>query len=100
MDLPHKTIPVQIFESVFLFALFAVILILNVRLEKFRLGLPVYMVAYGIWRYFAEFMRGDDRGGFFIRIFTPSQFTSVLLVAVGILLGVILYKRYYARSRS
>ncbi|MBP1588482.1 MAG: prolipoprotein diacylglyceryl transferase [Clostridia bacterium] len=100
VDLPHKTIPVQIFESVFLFALFAVILILNVRLVKFRLGLPVYMVAYGIWRYFAEFMRGDDRGGFFIRIFTPSQFTSVLLVAGGILLGVILYKRYYARSRS
>ena len=100
VDLPYKTIPVQIFESVFLFALFAVIMTLNVRREQFRLGLPIYMVAYGIWRYFAEFMRGDDRGEFFIKIFTPSQFTSILLTAGGLALGIVLYKRYYAKNGS
>ncbi|MBR5059369.1 MAG: prolipoprotein diacylglyceryl transferase [Clostridia bacterium] len=97
VDLPYKTIPVQIFESVFLFLLFAAVLILNVKVERFKLGMPVYMVAYGIWRYFAEFMRGDDRGASFIKIFTPSQFIAILFVAGGILLGVILYKRYYAK---
>lgn len=48
------------------------------------------MIAYGIWRFFAEYMRGDDRGEFFIKSLTPSQGTSILLVLGGIALILIL----------
>ena len=71
----------------------------NMKKERFLFGMPVYMVSYGIWRYFAEFLRDDDRGEFFIKIFTPSQFTSILLVAGGVALFLILYNKYYGRKK-
>lgn len=85
-----KRLPVQLFETAFLLVLFAFIFILILKKDDFIYGLPSYMIAYGIWRYFAEFMRGDDRGEFFIKIFTPSQGTSILLIIGGIALLIIL----------
>lgn len=93
-----KRLPVQLFESAFLFVLFGVILFLNLKKKDFRFGMPVYMIGYGIWRYFIEFLRDDDRGEFFIKIFTPSQFTSVLMVIGGIAIGVFLYRKYYVKK--
>ena len=99
VGMDHKTIPVQLMESAFLFLLFGVIMFFNMKKERFLFGMPVYMVSYGIWRYFAEFLRDDDRGEFFIKIFTPSQFTSILLVAGGVTLFLILYNKYYGRKK-
>lgn len=78
-----KYVPTQLFEAIFLFLLFA-FLFINAR-SKGRFNLPIYMGAYGIWRFVLEFVRNDYRGtiGFAI---TPSQFISILMVvgAVGV----------------
>ena len=76
-------VPTQLFEAIFLFLLFA-FLFINAR-SKGRFNLPIYMGAYGAWRFVLEFVRNDYRGtiGFAI---TPSQFISILMVvgAVGV----------------
>ncbi len=77
------TVPIQLFEALFLFALFGV---LSYRVLKGKDdGLPLYMILYGVWRFFIEYARGDDRGETFIRFLTPSQLTAILLVAGGVL---------------
>lgn len=88
-DLGYKVIPVQLFESLFLFALTG-FLVWRVLKNK-RGNLPLYMAAYGVWRFFAEYLRDDDRGASIISFFTPSQFISVLLVLGAIALWLILY---------
>lgn len=81
-----KMVPVQLFESIFLFILAAVLIVLffkNKGKHKFPL-MPVYCVGYGIWRFFIEFARTDDRGNTFIPFLTPSQLIALLLIAVGV----------------
>ena len=97
-DMDYNTIPVQLFESGFLFLLFGIIMFLNMKKPDFKFGLVIYTVSYGIWRYFAEYMRGDDRGEFIIKCFTPSQFSSLVIIAIGIILALILYKIYYGKN--
>ncbi len=85
-----KVIPVQLYEALFLFALSALFLILFKRGKKYLL--PSYMMAYAVWRFIAELLRGDYRGATVVDFFTPSQFISVLLLAGGlVLLGIELY---------
>ncbi|MDA3931323.1 MAG: prolipoprotein diacylglyceryl transferase [Tenericutes bacterium] len=79
--------PTQLFESAFLFILFVA---LN-KVKSFKtIELEVYLIAYGTWRFFLEFIRGDDRGSLFgfisteYTVFpTPSQYISVLMVVFG-----------------
>lgn len=97
-----KRLPVQLYESAFLFALFAAIMILNMKKDRWVMGMPIYLISYGIWRFLAEqFLRGDisERGGKILGLF-PSQFISVFLVIGGIVLGVILYRKYYAKKKA
>ncbi|MFP4478038.1 MAG: prolipoprotein diacylglyceryl transferase [Candidatus Izemoplasmatales bacterium] len=82
--------PTQLFESAFLFILF---IALN-KVKSFKtIELEVYLIAYGTWRFLLEFIRGDERGSLFGFIYTeynvfptPSQYISVLMVALGIYL--------------
>ena len=46
--------------------------------------LPIYMVAYGLWRFVAEYLRADDRGATVVDFLSPSQLISVLLIAGGL----------------
>lgn len=69
-----KLVPTQLIESAFLFALTAALL-LFVRKRR----LVFYLYAYGTYRFFAEFWRGDNRGAL-VPFMSPSQFTSVLFV--------------------
>jgi len=79
--------PTQLFESAFLFILFAALH----NIEKFKtMELEVYLIGYGTWRFLIEFIRGDDRGVLLplvtteYNIFpTPSQFLSVIMIIVG-----------------
>jgi prolipoprotein diacylglyceryltransferase len=67
-----------------------VLLILFKKGKKYEM--PIYMMAYAVWRFVAELMRNDYRGATVVDFLTPSQFISVLLLAGGlILLGIELY---------
>lgn len=73
--------PTQLFEAVFEFVLF--VILMASRKKTGRYQTEIYMIAYGVFRFFLEFLRGDDRGstGFFL---SPAQFFCVLLVLAGV----------------
>jgi phosphatidylglycerol:prolipoprotein diacylglycerol transferase len=82
--------PTQLFESIFLFALF---IALNTVKPFKTIEVEVYLIGYGIWRILIEFIRGDDRGAllsFFSTAYnqfpTPSQYLSLGMVVLGIIL--------------
>ena len=92
-----KVVPVQLFEALFLFALFAALLVLLWRVGKYVM--PAYMAAYGVWRFFIEYARGDERGDTLVSFLSPSQLTALVLIVGGILLFVI-EKKYYSNKRE
>ncbi len=73
-----KVIPVQLFESLFLFAVSAILIIAFYKRLNFPL-LPLYCGVYAIWRFCIEFARGDNRGASIIPALSPSQLTAILL---------------------
>lgn len=83
-----KFVPVQLFESLFLFVLAGGMLWLFFKkfgrenTGRFPL-LPVYTVVYGIWRFFIEYARTDDRGATIVSFLTPSQFVAICMVILG-----------------
>ncbi len=89
-DLGYKVVPVQLFEAIFLFGLGALTLILFLKKKPYLLS--IYMIAYGLWRFVAEYLRADDRGATVVDFLSPSQLISVLLIAGGlVLLAILLY---------
>lgn len=95
--LPRPVYPTQLYEAVFLFLLFGVLSYLLLK-KKFRYNMPVYLFAYGAFRFVLEFLRGDHRGQFF-GVISPSQFWSLAFILIG---AVMLYllKRLYRVSPS
>lgn len=91
------TVPVQLFEALFLFALFGV---LSYRVLRGKEDvLPLYMIAYGVWRFAIEYARGDERGETIISFLTPSQLVAILLVLGGIaLLTFLILKKKKAKE--
>lgn len=88
-----KVVPVQLFEALFLFALCG---FLTWRLLKGRKNnLAVYLMAYAVWRFFAEYLRADDRGATFVSFLTPSQLTAValFLFGAGLMAGAVYIER-------
>ncbi len=92
----HKVHPTQLYEAIFLFALFAVCFLLAWK-KNFRHNLSVYLIAYGIFRFFIEFLRGDDRGKL-LGIVSPSQFWSICMVLLGIALIFLLEPAFKKRA--
>ena len=82
-----KVYPTQLFEAAFEFLLFTVMIIFRKKLKYYNV--EIYLIAYGIFRFLMEFLRGDDRGGtgFFL---TPSQLMCIILLITATLL--ILYR--------
>ncbi|MDY6792207.1 MAG: prolipoprotein diacylglyceryl transferase [Thermodesulfobacteriota bacterium] len=75
--------PTQIYSSIFLFILFF-ILIIYIRVNY---RLCFYLYAYGIFRFFIEYLRGDYRGEFSgLDYFSPAQIFSVVFVIIAIIL--------------
>ena len=91
-----KVVPTQLFEALFLFALFAVCLILFLK-KDFKHNMSVYLIGYGIWRFFIEYVRADDRGSFVGGI-SPSQFWAILMVVIGI--GLIFLMNHLVKKRE
>lgn len=73
--------PTQLFESGFLFILF-IVLFFVIKKHQLR----YYLLSYGTFRFILEFFRGDSRGNTIFGILSPSQFLSVVMVILGVLL--------------
>ena len=83
-----KVHPTQLYEAAFLFAMFAVCLVLY--LKDVHVNMAVYLGSYGLWRFLIEFLRDDHRGSFLGAI-SPSQFWSILMFLGAIALIVLRY---------
>lgn len=87
--------PTQLFEAIFLLLLCAVLCFLFLKFN-YKHTMEIYLITYGIWRFFIEYLRGDDRGSF-IPGLSPSQFWSIMMVLLGIAIWIIFtwfYKKY------
>ena len=81
-DLPNPVHPTQLYEAAFLFVMFAICLYLMIK-KDFKHSHSVYLITYGIFRFFLEHVRDDHRGAFVGAIY-PSQFWSLLMVVAGV----------------
>lgn len=90
-DLPNPVHPTQLYEAAFLFLLFGVLSYLLLK-KKFQNNMSLYLIAYGVFRFCMEFLRDDDRGALIGGV-SPSQFWSIGMVALGIILWVVLPKQ-------
>lgn len=85
-------VPTNLFEAIFLFLLSGILIYLAFKKDSVY-TFPIYLLAYGVWRFFIEFFRGDERGTFIIPFLSPSQFWSILLVIGGIIYLILLLKK-------
>lgn len=82
-----KLLPTQLFSSAGNFLIMAVLLVYSRKSGKpGNVGI-LYMVLYGIGRFCIEFLRIDDRGGFWI--LSTSQWISIMII----ILAGILFQR-------
>ncbi len=83
-----KVVPLQLFEALFLFGLSGAIFALYAYRKKTgRKGVhfaPIYAIVYGVWRFFIEYLRADDRGQTILPFLTPSQLVALLMIGIGI----------------
>ncbi len=98
----QRRIPLQLFESLFLFALYALLIFLLVK-RKCEYTATIYLVVYGVWRFCIEYARDDDRGASGIGFLSPAQLTAIVLILVGV--GVWFLCKYvlikaYARAHT
>ncbi len=92
----QKVVPVQLFEAIVLFTLCA---LLAIMCCKGKIGaMAVYMSSYGVWRFFAEFLRADDRGSTVVDFLSPSQLTSLILIIGSVF--VLLYSLYSKKKEQ
>ncbi len=86
-----RCVPTQLYEAIFLFALFA-FMVIRIK-KKQSYNLPIYMIAYGAWRFVIEFFRTDNRGELFTKALSPSQIIACIMIAGGVAL--IFFQRHY-----
>lgn len=93
-----KAVPIQLFESIFLFALFGFFCYRIVK--KKSCNLPLYMILYGSWRFVIEFFRGDDRGATVVSFLTPSQLIAALMIigSVALFIGERYIEKKWAKA--
>lgn len=76
-------VPTQLYEAIFLFALFAILTILCIK--RCQITMHIYLIAYGIWRIIIEIFRADERGAFVLGL-APSQWQSIIFILAGVAL--------------
>ena len=74
-------VPVQLYEALFLFALFGVLTYLY--FNRCNIVMSIYLISYGVWRLIIEFFRTDARGAIVLGL-APSQWQSFVFIAGGI----------------
>lgn len=83
-------VPTQLYEALFLFALFGVLSYLYLK-KDCNITPSIYLISYGVWRFLIEFLRDDYRGGAFLSL-QPSQWFSIVFIVCGIFL--LLFYKY------
>ena len=86
-------LPTFLFESVFCFIIFLILIIVRKK-NKFKdngLLVSLYFILYGISRFFVEGMRTDS---LYIGTFRVSQIVSIILIIIGILSIIIRRKQW------
>lgn len=73
-----KAVPLQLYESLFLFALFGFFVFRLVK--KKGCNLSFYMGLYGAWRFVIEYFRDDDRGSTLVDFLSPSQLIAIIMI--------------------
>ena len=99
-NLGYKIVPIPLYESIFLFALSALLITLIWKRGKYSHIMPAYLGIYGIWRFIIEFFRADYRGASPIPFLSPSQFTSVILIITAIILYIVMEKLHARKKES
>lgn len=99
IQFPHlhdPVYPTQLFEAIFLLLLTGVLFYLGYKkLNKYTM--PIYLGAYGVWRFLIEFIRGDDRGAYFLNL-SPSQWFSLLALLGSAVLFVLITRKKFMTS--
>ena len=91
-QLSTLVIPTQLYECLFLVALGILMAVLYFKF-KFNYNFSLYLIAYGVWRFLIEYIRGDSRGKLIPGVsLYPSQIWSIVMVAAGI--GYIFLQKY------
>lgn len=80
-------VPTQLYEALFLFALFGVLSLLYFKGSN--LIMHIYLFGYGVWRMFIEIFRADYRGGAVGASLSPSQWMSIAFILGAVVLFVI-----------
>lgn len=89
----YKRIPTQLFEAIFLLAVFAVTLVVLLKTNG-MLPVLIYMYAYSIFRFFIEFLR-DDPERAVTGPLSPSQWQSIIMfLGAAAITTIILLKKY------
>ncbi len=81
--------PTQLYECLFELILFMVMIFGRKKLSNYYL--PLYCSLYAIFRFFIEFLRGDNRGAVGLAL-SPSQLMSIVLLGIGIVIFIIIKK--------
>ena len=92
------TVPVQLYEALFLFALCAFLYVRAVKKKPF--GLPLYLALYGVWRFFIEYARADDRGQTVVSFLSPSQLIAVVLLIASVVVFFIERRVHYTKNNA
>jgi phosphatidylglycerol:prolipoprotein diacylglycerol transferase len=79
-----KLLPTQLFSSAGNFCIMAILLFGYQRRKKVGDTGFLYMLVYGIGRFFLEFLRNDNRGT--VGVLSTSQFISLFIIAAAVLL--------------
>lgn len=77
-------LPVQLFEAVFNFALFAFLLVRYCRAKNHGRLLQIYLFAYPVFRFLIEFFRGDAYRGIWLGLSTSQWISLLLLLGNGV----------------
>ncbi|MFW5802604.1 MAG: prolipoprotein diacylglyceryl transferase [Verrucomicrobiota bacterium] len=87
---PLPVLPVQLLAAVCNVGIFVFLLWIERRLRFRGQLLAVYLMAYGVYRFLLEFLRGDYLE---VGMFTPAQEVSLVMIPAGIILFVVARRR-------
>ena len=81
----HLRFPVQIYEAIFEFLMFITMYLTYKRHSNYRTKvLSIYLFTYSIFRFFIEFLRGDEIRGIY-GLLSFSQYISIMVFIISLL---------------